>query len=129
MHLNRPLLLTVILAVGGAAASAQTVYRCGNSYGSKPCTGGTALDVSDPHTAADAARASKVSAEEWKRAEAMEKSRLAQEKNAPKALVIGPREPPPKLEPKDHAKPDKKHRKAQPQDPEVFTAKAPAAKK
>jgi hypothetical protein len=128
MHLNRPLLLTVILAVGGAAASAQTVYRCGNSYGSKPCTGGTELDVSDPHTAADAARASKVSAEEWKRAEAMENSRLAQEKNAPKALVIGPREPPPQP-PKEHAKPDKKHKKGSPQDPEVFTAKAPAAKK
>jgi hypothetical protein len=128
MPLKPPLLL-VLLALGGAGASAQTVYRCGNSYGSKPCPGGTALDVSDPHTPADAARASKVSVEEWKRAEAMEKSRLAQEKNAPKALVIGPREPPPQPQPKDHAKPDKKHKKGSPQDPEVFTAKAPAAKK
>jgi hypothetical protein len=127
MHLNPPLLL-VVLALGGAGASAQTVYRCGNSYGSQPCAGGSTVDVGDPQTRADAARASKISAEDWKRAEAMEKSRLAQEKNAPKALVIGPREPPPQP-PKEHAKPDKKHKKGSPQDPEVFTAKAPAAKK
>ncbi|MBK6005070.1 hypothetical protein JJB11_03110 [Ramlibacter ginsenosidimutans] len=59
----------------------------------------------------------------------MEKARLAQEKNAPKALVIGPQEPPAKPEPKKHAKTDKKHKKGEPQDPDVFTAKAPAAKK
>ena len=125
MRLKTPLLL--VLALAGAAASAQTVYRCGNSYGTRPCAGGTTVDVSDPP--ADAARANQARVEDWKRAEAMEKARLAQEKNAPKALVIGPQEPPPKPEPKPHAKADKKHRKGEPQDPDVFTAKAPAAKK
>jgi hypothetical protein len=59
----------------------------------------------------------------------MEKARLAQEKNAPKALIIGPQEPPPKPEPRPHSKADKKHKKGEPNDPDLFTAKAPAAKK
>lgn len=123
MPLNRLLLL--VLAFLGAAASAQTVYRCGNSYGTQPCTGGATVDVGDAHTPADAARAKQARLEDWKRAEAMEKARLAQEKNAPKALIIGPQEPPPKHEPKPHGKTDKKHKKGEPQDPDVFTAKAP----
>ena len=127
MPLNRTLLL--LLALSGAAASAQTVYRCGNSYGTRPCAGGTTVDVGDAHTPADAARAKQARQEDWKRAEAMEKARLAQEKNAPKALVIGPQEPPPKPEPRPHAKADKKHKKGEPNDPDLFTAKAPAAKK
>lgn len=127
MRLNRLLLL--VLALAGAAASAQTVYRCGNSYGTQPCAGGTAVDVGGARTPADAARAKEARLEDWKRAEAMEKARLAQEKNAPKALVIGPQEPPAMPEAKPHAKPDKKHKKGDPQDPDVFTAKSPAAKK
>jgi hypothetical protein len=127
MPLKTPLLL--VLAVAGATASAQTVYRCGNSYGTQPCPGGTTVDVGAARTSADAARAKEARLEDWKRAEAMEKSRLAQEKNAPKALVIGPQEPPAKPEPKQHAKADKKHKKGDPQDPDVFTANAPAAKK
>ena len=121
--------LLVLLVLVGGAASAQTVYRCGNSYGTQPCAGGTKVDVGDAHTPADTARAKEARSEDWKRAEAMEKARLAQEKNAPKALVIGPQEPQPKPEPKPHDKTGKKHKKAEPQDPDVFTAKAPAAKK
>ena len=112
-------------ALAALAASAQTVYRCGNSYGTQPCAGGTPLDVSDSRTQADALRAGKVTSEDWKRAEAMEKARLAQEKNAPKAVVIGPKEAP-KPEPKEHAKPHKKKGKAE--DPSVFTAKVPKEK-
>src|SRR5262249_25115523 len=77
--------LLVALALAGSLASAQTVYRCGNSYGTQPCAGGTALDVTDRSTPADADRARRLVAEDMKRADAMEKARLAQEKNAPKA--------------------------------------------
>ncbi len=120
--------LLLALAFCGLAASAQTVYRCGNSYGTQPCAGGTALDVTDKPSPADAAHASKVILEETRRADAMEKARLAQEKNAPKAIVIGPREPPPKPEPKEHGKPNKKHKKNG-QEPEMFTATGPAPAK
>ena len=83
----------IIAAAFGAAASAagaQAVYRCGNTYGSQPCEGGTA--VAAPHVpsreeGAKAATAAKVDA---KRAEALEKARLAQEKNAPKAILMAP---------------------------------------
>ena len=117
MLLKTVLLLS--LAAAPVAASAQTVYRCGNSYGSQPCAGGTAIDVTDRSTPADASRAGKLAEKDMKRAEAMEKERLAQEKNAPRALVIGPKEAPaPVAAPKD-----KKKEKAV--DPNVFTAAGP----
>jgi hypothetical protein len=113
------------LALAGTFASAQTVYRCGNSYGTQPCDAGTALDVTDHSTPADAARATRRTADDMKRAEAMEKARLAQEKNAPKAIVIGPKEPP-KADPREHDKAAKdKKKKGKTEDPNVFTATAP----
>jgi len=76
--------------------------------------------VSDPRTAADAAQAGKAASGDARRADAMEKDRLAQEKNAPKALVIGPKEPPPAA-----ARPAKGKKKDPVQDPNVFTAAGP----
>ena len=122
----RPILIAAC-ALCACAASGQTVYRCGNSYGTQPCAGGATLDVSDARPQGDALRASKVASDDWKRAEAMEKARLAQEKNAPKALVIGPKESP-KPEPKEHGKPKHKKPHHQEEDPNVFTAKGPKQK-
>lgn len=119
--------LLTFLALAAGAASAQTVYRCGSSYGTQPCAGGTAVDVSDTRTRGDALRASKVASEDWKRAEAMEKARLAQEKNAPKALIIGAKEAP-KPEAKEHGKAAHKKPHHKEEDPNVFTAKAPKSK-
>ena len=122
----RTLLLATLLAA--SCASAQTVYRCGSSYSSQPCAGGTALDVTDTSTPAAAARASKAAADDLRRAEAMEKARLAQERNAPKALVIGGNEAP--AEPRQPAKghKDKKKEKGKAEAPNVFTAAAPRKK-
>ena len=53
---------------------------------------------------------------DMKRAEAMERERLAQEKDAPKALVIGPKEAPAPVAAKEHKKA---------REPEVFTAAGP----
>jgi hypothetical protein len=87
-----PTLVLATLALA-ASAQAQTVYRCGNSYSQQPCPGGQPVAASDARAPADAARASGHAAADMKRAEAMEKARLAQEKNAPRAIVIGPQTP------------------------------------
>jgi hypothetical protein len=118
-------LLFAALALYASCSGAQTVYRCGSSYSSQPCAGGTALDVTDHRPPAEAGRASKVAAEDMKRADAMEKARLAQEKNAPKALVIGPKEPPPKPQAQEPAKGHKDKKKGKAEDPNVFTAAGP----
>ena len=80
----------IVLAVSGAAG-AQSVYRCGSSYAQQPCPGGSEVAVgSAPRPAADVAQARAAAQTDMKRADAMEKARLAQERNASKALVIGP---------------------------------------
>ena len=85
-------IVAAALGVATSAAGAQAIYRCGNTYGPQPCEGGAA--VAAPHIpsreeGAKAANAAKVDA---KRAEALEKARLVQEKNAPKAIVMGPKQ-------------------------------------
>ena len=120
-------LLALSLSLGALAASAQPVWRCGNSYGSKPCAGGAEVDVNDHQSAADAAQARKVIAEEERRAEALEKARLAQEKNASRVIVIGAREAPAAHPPTEAAsgKTHPKKKKAAPHEPDNFTASAP----
>ena len=118
-------LTALLLALATAAACGQTVWRCGSSYGTQPCPGGRAFDATDARTPADAARAGEAAAADAKRAEAMEKARLAQERNAPKAIVIGG-EPKPQ---EKAAKPEtRKKGKKKPANPEVFTAVAPRKK-
>ena len=122
----RPILILATLALA-APAQAQTVYRCGSSYSQQPCPGGQPVAASDARTPADAARASGHAAADMKRAEAMEKARLAQEKNAPKAIIIGPQTPA-----VADAKPAKDGKKAKAGKLEQFTAVSPkpaAAKK
>jgi len=105
---NRHFIIAAALAFAGPWAWGQTVYRCGNSYGQQACPGGTAVDSADARTPADADRAAGVAAADARRADALEKARLAQEKNAPKAIVIEPQMPatPPEARPaKDGTKP------------------------
>lgn len=123
-----PILATLAALAFAALAQAQTVYRCGSSYSQQPCPGGTPVAASDPRTPADAARASSAAAVDAKRADALEKARLVQEKNAPKAIIIGPQTPA-----VADAKPAKDGTKAKAGKLEQFTAVAPgkpgAAKK
>jgi hypothetical protein len=82
----------LILAAALAAApwaQAQTVWRCGNSYGEQPCAGGAPVTASDARTPAQAAGSARVAREDWALAERLRRERLAQEKDAPRALVIG----------------------------------------
>ena len=90
MTRSRPIIIAAALALAGPWAAGQTVYRCGNAYGQQPCAGGSAIDSSDARTPAEASRAASVAAADARRADAMEKARLAQEKNAPGAAIIGP---------------------------------------
>jgi hypothetical protein len=113
----------IVLAVAGAAG-AQTMYRCGSSYSQQPCPGGSEVAGSAARPATDVAQARAVAQADARRADAMEKARLAQEKNAPKALVIGPQAP--ASAPAKAAAHAKKKEKGK---PEEFTAVAPGTVK
>jgi hypothetical protein len=86
-------ILVFVLAFAGASAGAQTVWRCGNSYSQQPCAGGAPVTLSEPVTGRPVATPA-VNMDARLAAD-MEKARLAQERNAPKALIIGPVEAPP----------------------------------
>jgi hypothetical protein len=88
-----PKILVLALACASAAAGAQTVWRCGNSYSQQPCAGGAPVTLSEPVTGRPVA--TPVANTDAKLAAEMEKARLAQERNAPKAVIIGPVEAPP----------------------------------
>ena len=77
----------LVFAFAFHPAGAQQVWRCGNSYGEKPCAGGQALDVGDPASAQRAADAGAVARRDMALADRLEKARLAQEARAPKAVI------------------------------------------
>jgi hypothetical protein len=85
------LILAASLALATPLAAAQTVWRCGNSYAQEPCAGGKSLTLSEPVTG-QPMPAANIDA---KLAGDLEKARLAQERNAPKAIIIAPVEAPP----------------------------------
>ena len=113
-------ILAAALALCAPWVQSQTVYRCGNSYSQQPCPGGAPVTAADPRTPAEAARSGSVAAADARRADAMEKARLAQEKNAPKAVVIAPTAPvsPP-------AAPAREGARAKPGKLDQFTAQSP----
>lgn len=74
---------TVSLCVAALAAapalSAQTVYRCGNSYSDQPCPGGSTLGPGDTISEAQRERAKAATQRDRRTADSLEKERLAQE--------------------------------------------------
>jgi hypothetical protein len=119
----RKILWIATLALASPWCTAQAVYRCGNSYSQAPCEGATTVAAPHVATRTEAAQATKAAQVDAKRADAMEKARLAQEKNAPKAIVIGPAQPP------LPAASAKRVAATKPHKPEVFTAIAPGTAK
>lgn len=115
-------------------ATAQTVYRCGNSYGQTPCADGVPLNVNDSRSAAQKAEAEKIAARDAATARGMEKERLRQEALADKAAVAAPKtaapaaKTPTEKSPTANGKKSKKSKKKN-KDPEFFTAKIAPAKK
>ena len=124
--MNKKISIAAIALAAAAAAGAQTMYRCGSSYSQLPCQGGSEVAGFAPRPPADVAQARAAAQADAKRADAMEKTRLAQEKNAPKALVMGPKEPAPApAKPVAHAKQKEKGKGK----PEEFTAVQPGTGK
>jgi hypothetical protein len=64
-------------------ASAQKVYRCGNSYSQTPCGGGKTLDTTSVGSSVASKQAiDKENKRQMEAAKALEKARLAQEAEA-----------------------------------------------
>ncbi|MBI5278549.1 MAG: hypothetical protein HY854_19070 [Burkholderiales bacterium] len=127
MKLRFLFIATALLAAG--AAHAQAVYRCGNEYRQSPCPEGKAVAAEDPRTAAEARKAEAQVKQNQKAADAMEKSRLAEEKKVagPAMVVTGQR--PAASAASAPKKPAQKKAKGRKKEPEHFTAMAPPSKK
>jgi hypothetical protein len=73
----------LLISLATSAASAQPVYRCGNTYSGTPCVGGAALaDASDTRSVAQRVEARRVAADERRLAAEMQRDRLADEQQA-----------------------------------------------
>jgi hypothetical protein len=93
------LLIAAIVAAASPWATGQTVYRCGSNYSQQPCAGGSAIETPPAPSAADRAQSASVAAADAKRADALQKARLEQEKNAPRAVVPAASPGPPVADP------------------------------
>jgi protein subunit release factor B len=133
---------TIFIAAYALSTGAwgQKVYKCGSSYSQTPCTDGTAINVEDQRSQADKAAADKATQRDTKAGNAMEKSRLAEEKKADaasaKQAAQFAKEAKEKAKKSGKATSDstltapKKHKgKSKAKDPEFFTAKSTAEKK
>ncbi|MDB5753529.1 MAG: hypothetical protein JWP65_3950 [Ramlibacter sp.] len=119
----RNIIIASLLAAACSAASAQPqLWRCGASYGQVPCEGGAAVRPPPPVSAAQSAQARSVGKADARLADAMEKARLQQERQAPKAVI-------PAAKPASAAA-SKPMKKAAPANgkPQLLTAVAPGAK-
>ena len=102
-----------------ASASAQNVYRCGESYSNQPCPGGTVVPTDDPRSAAQRAQTDAATRRSARSAQVLEKDRLRQEGQPAQAII-----PPPAHEP-TAAVADRTLSATRPKKPELFTAVAP----
>jgi hypothetical protein len=76
--------VSIACGVFGPSASAQgsTAYRCGNTYGDQPCAGGKRLKVDDARSDEDRRAAEAATRRNEARADQLERSRLALERDA-----------------------------------------------
>jgi hypothetical protein len=85
-------IIAAALGVTTAATGAPAIHRCGNTYSPQPCEGGGTIAPAHVPTREEGARAAHAAKVDAQRADALEKARLAREKNAPKAIVMGPKQ-------------------------------------
>jgi hypothetical protein len=122
--------VAAIFAFAACAATAQTIYRCGQTYSRVPCPGARAIEVEARTTAAQRAEARRVAASESRLADAMVRDRRAAEAALHPAVAtsLGPAKV--VAAPAPVKKPAKKKRKATtPDDGRDFIAAVPKAKK
>jgi hypothetical protein len=107
-------------ACAGAAlpATAQDVYRCGDSYSQRPCPGGTVVPTDDARSASQRSEAREAAQRTGKMADAMEQARLKEEAKA--AVYLAP----PRSEPEPQRE-EKKIGLTKPKKPAYFTAHSP----
>src|SRR5688572_9231136 len=117
----KTVMIGALLACAGGNAFAQQMYRCGSTYSEQPCQGATQVQAAQRPAAADARQAESAAKRDQRLADAMEKSRLAQEARAPKAIIIGGTDKP--AEAKAGDKEPAKLQKGK--KPEHFTATSP----
>lgn len=84
-----------LLLLAATGASAQAVYRCGNSYSDQGCPGAERVSAQDGRTAAQAAQASAAAQRDARLADTLEARRKEQERGAAtKPIIIGSAKPP-----------------------------------
>lgn len=117
-----PAALSLALAVCTAAAQAQAIYRCGDSYSQQPCAGGKAIVAEQPTpTSAERKQSAAAAQRDARLADSLEKERVQREAQ-PAQLYV----PPPRFE--ATAQPYKSPEKAATRKLDVFTASAPGSK-
>ncbi len=93
---SRTCLVFIAFTLAGAAATAQTVYRCGNEYTRVPCSDGSAVDTGNSAVAGGAAEGRKQALRERRLADEMVRDRHAREAalRPAGATSLGPVKPP-----------------------------------
>ena len=71
-----------LLGLSCLTATAQAVYRCGNSYSDAPCAGASVLAINDSRSPAQKAQTDAATGQTRMLAQQMERERLALEKSA-----------------------------------------------
>lgn len=93
----------VVLAASAhwAAAAADKIYRCGDTYSDQPCVGATMVPTPDPPTLAQREQTETATRRDAKTADLMEKERLRLEGLPAQAMIPKPpaRPPAPVVEP------------------------------
>lgn len=111
-------------------AGAQTVYKCGDSYGQSPCPGGRAVVTDDARDATQKQQTDDATRNAAKLAKSLEKDRLAQEKAAlshPPAVAHAARPPASKPANKAAGKHKPKRTKTTNKSPDTFVAQVPGS--
>jgi len=110
----------LLAAVCVEPATAQNIYRCGDSYSQRPCPGGTVVEAKDERNAGQRSQTSQAAQRDARMADAMEKARLKEEAKPVSAYI------PAKVQaPENAGKPAAARKAKKPEKPEHFTAVAP----
>ena len=76
---SRTCLVLIAFTLASTAATAQTVYRCGNEYTRVPCSDGSAIDTGNSAVAGRAAEARQQALRDRRLADEMVRDRRARE--------------------------------------------------
>lgn len=81
MQIRTPVaILFIAVSTVSTWATAQNVYKCGDTYSQLPCPGGAVVDAADLRTSAQKTQSDLATSRDARTADAMEKARLQQEK-------------------------------------------------